>query len=43
MMFAFVAASHLIIICFFGWLAAGGDIAGFWRLAAPHWTSINRP
>jgi hypothetical protein len=36
MMFAFVAASHLIIICFFGWLAAGGDIAAFWRLVMPH-------
>jgi hypothetical protein len=43
MMFAFVAASHVIIICFFGWLAAGGDIAGFWRLIAPRWASINRP
>jgi hypothetical protein len=42
MMFAFVAASHLIAILFFGWLAAGGDIAGFWRLVAPHWASINR-
>ena len=37
MMFAFVAASHVIIICFFGWLAAGGDIAAFWRLVMPHW------
>ena len=43
MMFALVAASHVIIICLFGWLAAGGDIAGFWRLIAPHWASINRP
>jgi hypothetical protein len=39
MMFAFVAASHVIIICFFGWLAAGGDIAAFWRLVMPHWLS----
>jgi hypothetical protein len=43
MMFAFVAASHVIAICFFGWLAAGGDIAEFWRLVRPHWLSINRP
>jgi hypothetical protein len=43
MMFPLVAASHFLIICFFGWLAAGGDIAGFWRLVAPHWASINRP
>jgi hypothetical protein len=43
MMFAVVAASHFIAILFFGWLAAGGDIAGFWRLVAPHWASINRP
>ena len=43
MMFALVAASHFIAILFFGWLAAGGDIAGFWRLVAPHWASINRP
>jgi hypothetical protein len=42
MMFALVAASHVIIICFFGWLAVGGDIAGFWRLIAPHWASITR-
>jgi hypothetical protein len=33
--FAFVAASHVIVILFFGWLAAGGDIAGFWRRIAP--------
>jgi hypothetical protein len=43
MMFAFVAASHVIVILFFGWLAAGGDIAGFWRLVAPHWAAFNRP
>src|SRR5258707_1212345 len=43
MMFALVAASHVIIIGFFGRLAAGGDIAGFWRLIAPRWASINRP
>jgi hypothetical protein len=42
MMFAFVAASHVVAICFFGWLAAGGDIAAFWRMAMPHWL-INRP
>ena len=27
MMFAFVAASHVIVILFFGWLAAGGSQA----------------
>jgi hypothetical protein len=42
MMFAFAAAAQVIIICFFGWLAAGGDIAAFWRFAAPHWL-FNRP
>jgi hypothetical protein len=39
MMFALVAASHVVGICLFGWLAAGGDIAAFWRMAAPHWLS----
>jgi hypothetical protein len=43
MMFALVAASHVIVILFFGWLAAGGDIAGFWRMPAPHWASIKPP
>jgi uncharacterized membrane protein (DUF441 family) len=36
LMFAFVAASHVLAVCFFGWLAAGGDIAAFWRLVLPH-------
>ena len=39
MVFAFVAASHVVGICLFGWLAAGGDIAAFWRLVMPHWLS----
>jgi hypothetical protein len=43
MMFAFVAACHVILVLFFGWLAAGGDIAGFWRAFAPHWAHINHP
>jgi hypothetical protein len=35
MMFALVGATHVAGICLFSWLAAGGDIAAFWRFAMP--------
>ena len=36
MLFSLTAAVHVAGAVFFAWLAAGGDIAGFWRLVAPH-------
>ena len=36
MLFSLTAAVHVAGAAFFAWLAAGGDIAGFWRLVAPH-------
>ena len=36
-MFALIASIHVFGICLFAWLAGGGDIAAFWRMAMPHW------
>src|SRR5258708_25449602 len=36
MMFAWMAAIHGIGALLFGWLAAGGDLAGLWRLIGPY-------
>jgi hypothetical protein len=35
-MFASMAVIHSIGAFLFAWLAAGGDIAGFWHLIGPH-------
>jgi hypothetical protein len=35
-MFASTATIHGIGAFLFGWLAASGDLAGFWRLIGPH-------
>ena len=35
-LFSLTLAVHAVVAVFFAWLAAGGDIAGFWRLVAPH-------
>ena len=42
MMFALIVSSQVFGVCLFAWLAAGGDIAAFWRMAMPHWLSSPR-
>jgi hypothetical protein len=36
MLFSLAAAVQVAGAVFFAWPAAGGGIAGFWRLVAPH-------
>ncbi len=43
MMFALIGACHVFGICLFVWLAAGGDIAAFCRMAMPHGLLSGRP